>query len=80
MHIAERFGIDFQEKHLSKHSVYGHYLFFKCNQKLIWDLEDRKIKVFAILLNNVSGEIYDEFSPKNFKWNNLNHYVKDFEQ
>ena len=75
LHISERFGNHLPSNKLLKYDVYGEWLFFQCAEKYIFDNNENNIFVFSMTLNSIIGEVYDEYKPNKFDWNNLQSYV-----
>ena len=75
LHISERFGNHLPSNKLLKYDVYGEWLFFQCAEKYIFDNNENNIFVFSMTLNSIIGEVYDEYKPNKFDWNDLKNYV-----
>lgn len=85
LHLSERFGTDIPPKKLLNYKICKDFIFFKCDEKYLdqnsfYDDEDSEIKVFSMHLNNIYGEIYDEYDPKKFSFlkKNLEKLVESY--
>ena len=79
LHVSEKFGSDLNADDVIKHDVWGRYLFLQCTENSIYDNASNEILVFAIKLDSIEGEVITEYSVDNFRWNDLDTYVKYFE-
>ena len=76
LHISERFGNHLPSNKLLKYDVYDEWLFFQCAEKYIFDNDENNIFVFSMTLDSLIGEVYDEYKPNKFNWNDLQSYVE----
>jgi len=70
--ISERFGSDLPSNKLLRFKSYGGYLFFKCEEKYLYQeydyIGDNPTRVFVVPLNSYYGELQDDLSPLGFQW------------
>jgi len=71
LHISERFGIDLKVDDLIKYAVTDDYIFFQCDENILYEWEDDKPKqtIFAIYLDSYIGEIITDYNVQGFHWN-----------
>ena len=74
LNISERFGVDLPSRKLLRFKSYGGYLFFKCEEKYLYEeydyCGDNPTMVFVVPLDSYYGELQDELRPIGFKWTN----------
>jgi hypothetical protein len=74
LNLSERFGSDLPSNKLLRYKSYDGYIFFKCEEKYLYDeydyLGDNPTMIFVVPLDSYFGELQDEIKPANFKWDN----------
>ena len=74
LNISERFGAHLPSRKLLRFKSYGGYLFFKCEEKYLYEeydyCGDNPTMVFVVPLDSYYGELQDELRPIGFKWTN----------
>ena len=70
LNISERFGIDLKVKDLKKYAVTESYIFFQCDENILYEWEDDKPvqTIFAIYLDSFIGEIVTDYNLDGFNW------------
>ena len=74
--ISEVFGVDLPATKLHRYKREGDYLFFKCEEKYLYDWEwgdycgNNPTMVFVVYADSYCAELYDECDYKGFCWKN----------
>jgi hypothetical protein len=71
IHLGELFGEEFYPSQIKRFQIEGDFLFFKMNEKHFYEWGNNKMMVYAVFINTLCGEIYDDYEAAGFQWNQI---------